>query len=426
VVQKALEDLKGESKATLDELTKKSDAAQEESVRRLTHLENIILDQGSLIKKLAEHDCARAAAPKEDTGKLEQLQKTISDQEKVIKMLTDSAKAVQNEYTKKLEKLGKSGRSQDEVAKKLVDRTNAVAAREEVVKGRELALAAQEEAFNKRELALAAHKKAIKQRENVPKIEKAKETAAPQAQLTKTELAVQRTAVLAPSSTDLVPAAPPGLSEAAAAASVTKPLILHFFSIRAFSNNHLALLKSPALSTSTPLDELAAILKQLRIPRPFLKRHASHLLAILTFLSDFNKSTIEYPTGFDGLLGKWCSSMCQHFKNQEIWLDVAHMTSLHDEMLLLQTLVNSFAHVTPAIKAIASEHDVRAFAGMAIEYIDAGRQLIANMPTGFTYGRGFEKWVEAEHLRCLKGVRHVQANWMMIVHDDWRVEDEEL
>jgi hypothetical protein len=48
------------------------------------------------------------------------------------------------------------------------------------------------------------------------------------------------------------------------------------------------------------------------------------------------------------------------------------------------------------------------------------------MPTRFTYRRGFEKWVKAEYLRCLEGVRRVQTNWMMIVYDDWRVEDEEL
>jgi hypothetical protein len=426
VPQKVLGNLKSEFKASLDELTKKSDAAQEESARRLKHLEKIILEQGSLIKKLGEHDTAPAAAPKEDSVKLEQVQKTISDQEKAIKALTDSTKAVQDEYTKKLERLQEGGRSQHEVAKKLLDRTNAAAAREEVVKGRELALAAQEEAFNKCELALAAHKKAIKQREQVPKIVKAKETAASQAQSTKTELTVQRTTVLAPSSTDLVSSMPLASSEAAAAVPDTKPLTLYSFSIRALSNHHLALLKSPAPSTSTPLDELTAILKQLLIPRPLLKRHASHLLAILTFLNDFNQSTIAYPTGFDGLLGKWCSNMRQHFKNLEVWLDVAHMTSLHDEMLLLQILVNSFTNVTPALKAIAGEHDVRAFAGMAKEYINAGRQLIANMSTGFTYRRGFEKWVKAEYSRCLEGVRRVQTNWMMIVYDDWRVEDEEL
>jgi hypothetical protein len=82
VPQKVLENLKSEFKASLDELTKKSDAAQEESARRLKHFEKIILEQGSLIKTLSEHDTAPAAAPKEDSAKLEQIQKTISIRKK--------------------------------------------------------------------------------------------------------------------------------------------------------------------------------------------------------------------------------------------------------------------------------------------------------------------------------------------------------
>jgi hypothetical protein len=118
--------------------------------------------------------------------------------------------------------------------------------------------------------------------------------------------------------------------------------------------------------------------------------------------------------------------MRECFHDQELWLNVEQMAIWHDEMLQLQILVNSFDKVTPALKAIANEQDIRIFAGMAEEYIGAGKALIASMPAGYKYKPGFEKWVNAEHLRCLRGVRRVQANWMMIVHDDWTVEDEEL
>jgi hypothetical protein len=442
-IQKVLGDSKRESKAASDHLTKKGEAAQEESTRRLTLLEKIMTKQGLLIKKLGDRDAAPVVAPKEDNAKLEQLEKIISNQEEVIKQLKDgeyAGKALQDEYTKKLEEFDGTLEIQKSDAEKLVNRTTEVAAREEVVKNRELALAAQaeafkkhelalaarEEAFKKRELTLAAREKAIKQREQVPKIEKAKETVTPQAQPTKIGLAVQPTTVLAPSSSDLVLATPPVTSEAAAAASGTKSLKLSFFSSRALSSQHLALLKTPKPTTSTALAELAVILEQLHVPHGVLERHATHILDIFAFQSAFNKSTIEYPAGFDLPLAKWCSNMRECFHDQELWLNVEQMAIWHDEMLQLQILVNSFDKVTPALKTIDNEQDIRIFAGMAKEYIDAGKALIANMPAGYEYKRGLEKWVNAEHLRCLKGVRRVQANWMIIVHDDWTVEDEEL
>jgi hypothetical protein len=419
-IQKVLGDSKRESKAASDHLTKKGEAAQEESTRRLTLLEKIMTKQGLLIKKLGDRDAAPVVAPKEDTAKLEQLEKIISDQEEVIKQLKDgeyAGKALQDEYTKKLEEFDGTLEIQKSDAEKLVNRTTEVAAREEVFKNRELALAAQAEAFKKNELALAAREKAIKQREQVPKIDMAKETVARQA---------QSTTVLAPSSSDLVLATPPVTSEAAAAASGTKSLKLSFFSSRALSSQHLALLKTPKPTTSTALAELAVILEQLHVPRGSLERHATHILAIRAFQSAFNKSTLEYPAGFDLPLAKWCSNMRECFHDQELWLNVEQMAIWHDEMLQLQILVNSFDKVTPALKAIANEQDIRIFAGMAEEYIGAGKALIASMPAGYKYKPGFEKWVNAEHLRCLRGVRRVQANWMMIVHDDWTVEDEEL
>jgi hypothetical protein len=52
--------------------------------------------------------------------------------------------------------------------------------------------------------------------------------------------------------------------------------------------------------------------------------------------------------------------------------------------------------------------------------------LSGKMPAGYEYKRKFEKWVGAEELRYLRGVRRVQGRWMMVVRDDWGVEDEEL
>jgi hypothetical protein len=402
-------------------------AAQEESARKVSQIEQSI---SALIKTLSERDSTPPAVPKEDSAKSESLKKTISDQEEIIKSLKDgkdAATARENEYGKRLEGLDEIAQSQTLAAKELADRTNALSGREEAVKSRELTVAAKEEALKKRELAVAAQENVPKKREQAPKSTKIEKTAVPQAVPTKAELTVQSTTVPATSSTALVLAPEPESSKALVVASKEKTPGLAFFSARALENGHLAFLKTPTPSISTPLNELISILTQHHVPRPLRDRHAKHLLAILTFVQDFDRSTIELPTYLEDPLADWCSKILNtYFKDRDTWLDVSRITILHNDMLLLSTLVTGTANIPSALTAIANEHDIKTFANMCKEYIGAGRVLSGKMPAEYEYKRKFEKWVSAEELRYLRGVRRVQGRWMMVVRDDWGVEDEEL
>jgi hypothetical protein len=402
-------------------------AAQEESARKVSQIEQSI---SALIKTLSERNSTPAAVPKEDFAKSESLKKTISDQEEIIKSLKDgkdAATARENEYGKRLEGLDEIAQSQTLAAKELADRTNALSGREEAVKSRELTVAAKEEALKKRELAVAAQENVPKKREQAPKSTKIEKTAVPQAVPTKAELTVQSTTVPATSSTALVLAPEPESSKALVVASKEKTPGLAFFSARALENGHLAFLKTPTPSISTPLNELISILTQHHVPRPLRDRHAKYLLAILTFVQDFDRSTIELPTYLEDPLADWCSKILNtYFKDRDTWLDVSRITILHNDMLLLSTIVTGTANIPSALTAIANEHDVETFANMCKEYIGAGRVLSGKMPAEYEYKRKFEKWVSAEELRYLRGVRRVQGRWMMVVRDDWGVEDEEL